>query len=167
MNTIIVTGGLGYIGSHICVLLLEAGYKVVIIDDLSNSNIQTLNSIKYLSRSEDVVFVELPKGLTAVVRSASLDGNTLWLINSDQEIEKNNVLGWQLKDNGIVLHYSSDFAGQLDVEIAPDSARLNRFNQLDINIHQVTRNNAQLDVEDAVVAQSNLTIKQNTQTDEE
>ena len=34
---ILVTGGTGYIGSHTCVLLLEHGYEVVIIDNLSNS----------------------------------------------------------------------------------------------------------------------------------
>ena len=34
---ILVTGGTGYIGSHICVELLENGYDVVVIDDFSNS----------------------------------------------------------------------------------------------------------------------------------
>ena len=34
---ILVTGGAGYIGSHTALLLLEAGYKVVIIDNLDNS----------------------------------------------------------------------------------------------------------------------------------
>ena len=35
---VLVTGGLGYIGSHTSVLLLEKGYDLVIVDDLSNSN---------------------------------------------------------------------------------------------------------------------------------
>jgi NADPH:quinone reductase-like Zn-dependent oxidoreductase len=34
---ILVTGGAGYIGSHTALLLLEAGYKVVIVDNLDNS----------------------------------------------------------------------------------------------------------------------------------
>ena len=34
---VLVTGGLGYIGSHTCVLLLEKGYDIVIVDDLSLS----------------------------------------------------------------------------------------------------------------------------------
>ncbi len=38
MNKVIVTGGLGYIGSHTVVALSEEGYQVVIIDDLSNSH---------------------------------------------------------------------------------------------------------------------------------
>ena len=37
MQTVLVTGGAGYIGSHICVELLEAGYQVVVIDNLCNS----------------------------------------------------------------------------------------------------------------------------------
>src|SRR5450830_1902914 len=35
---ILVTGGMGYIGSHTCVELLQAGHSVVILDNLSNSN---------------------------------------------------------------------------------------------------------------------------------
>jgi len=123
--------------------------------------------IQVNAASSDGIFIELPQGLKAVVRSASLDGNTLWLINSNQKVDKNNVLGWQLKDNGIVLHYSSQFNGRLDIELAPDSARLQRFDDIDISIHQVTRNNADLEVDNAVVTKSNLKIKQNTLTDEE
>ncbi|TNC84843.1 MAG: UDP-glucose 4-epimerase, partial [Thalassolituus sp.] len=37
-KTILVTGGAGYIGSHTCVELIEAGYNVVVIDNLSNSS---------------------------------------------------------------------------------------------------------------------------------
>ena len=37
---ILVAGGTGYIGSHTTVELQNAGYEVVIIDDLSNSNIE-------------------------------------------------------------------------------------------------------------------------------
>ena len=42
---ILVTGGLGYIGSHTSVLLLEKGYDIVVVDDLSNSNIEVLDNI--------------------------------------------------------------------------------------------------------------------------
>ncbi len=44
-NKIIVTGGLGYIGSHTCISLFEAGYTPIIIDNLSNSNIEVLDNI--------------------------------------------------------------------------------------------------------------------------
>ncbi|ALO48791.1 UDP-glucose 4-epimerase GalE [Hoylesella enoeca] len=48
-QTILVTGGTGFIGSHTTVELQEAGYQVVIIDDLSNSNIEVLDGIEKIT----------------------------------------------------------------------------------------------------------------------
>lgn len=45
MKNILVTGGLGFIGSHTVVELISAGYTPIIIDDLSNSNISVLDKI--------------------------------------------------------------------------------------------------------------------------
>lgn len=45
MKRILVTGGLGFIGSHTVVELQNSGFEVVIIDDLSNSKIEVLDSI--------------------------------------------------------------------------------------------------------------------------
>ena len=47
--TILVTGGAGYIGSHTCVELLNAGYDVVIIDNLYNSNQKAVDRIEEIS----------------------------------------------------------------------------------------------------------------------
>lgn len=46
---ILVTGGTGYIGSHTVVELQQAGYDVVIIDNLSNSNIEVLDGIEAIT----------------------------------------------------------------------------------------------------------------------
>lgn len=54
---ILVTGGTGYIGSHTVVELQQAGYEVVIIDNLSNSNINVLDGIEKISGVRPV-FVE-------------------------------------------------------------------------------------------------------------
>jgi len=54
-ENILVTGGLGYIGSHTIVKLYEQGYNVVIVDNLSNSKISTLNTLKYLC-SQDLKY---------------------------------------------------------------------------------------------------------------
>jgi UDP-glucose 4-epimerase len=48
-QTILVTGGTGFIGSHTTVELQQAGYKVVIIDDLSNSNANVLDGIEKIT----------------------------------------------------------------------------------------------------------------------
>ncbi|MDA4179654.1 GDP-mannose 4,6-dehydratase, partial [Escherichia coli] len=42
---LLVTGGLGYIGSHTVVSLLDAGYEVIIIDNLYNSHLSVLKMI--------------------------------------------------------------------------------------------------------------------------
>lgn len=44
--TILVTGGTGFIGSHTAVSLIEAGYDVVILDNLCNSSINILPRLK-------------------------------------------------------------------------------------------------------------------------
>ena len=48
-HTILVTGGMGFIGSHTAVELIEAGYDVVIVDDLSYSNIKVLDGIRAIT----------------------------------------------------------------------------------------------------------------------
>ena len=49
---ILVTGGIGYIGSHTCVELLNAGYEVIVLDNLSNSKIEVLDKIKEITNKE-------------------------------------------------------------------------------------------------------------------
>lgn len=46
---ILVTGGAGYIGSHTCLALLEAGHDVVVVDNLSNSKEEALRRVKELA----------------------------------------------------------------------------------------------------------------------
>lgn len=54
---ILVTGGTGYIGSHACVVLMQAGYEVVILDNLSNSRRDVVDRItRIVGRSP--VFIE-------------------------------------------------------------------------------------------------------------
>ncbi len=55
---ILVTGGAGYIGSHTCIALIEAGYSVVIADNLSNSKRQSIEKIKSLT-SQEIPFYEI------------------------------------------------------------------------------------------------------------
>ena len=55
--TILVTGGTGYIGSHVTVQLLEAGYEVIILDNLSNSKKTVIEKIKKITQ-KDLSFTE-------------------------------------------------------------------------------------------------------------
>jgi UDP-glucose 4-epimerase len=45
-----ITGGTGYIGSHICISLIEAGYTVICIDNLSNSSVTVLDKIENITK---------------------------------------------------------------------------------------------------------------------
>jgi UDP-glucose 4-epimerase len=56
---ILVTGGLGFIGSHIVVKLINIGYNVIVYDNLSNSDISILNKINKLTNApEKILFME-------------------------------------------------------------------------------------------------------------
>ncbi|MBQ7676903.1 MAG: UDP-glucose 4-epimerase GalE [Lachnospiraceae bacterium] len=52
---ILVTGGAGYIGSHTCVELLNAGYDVVVVDNLSNASEKALDRVKEIT-GKDLTF---------------------------------------------------------------------------------------------------------------
>tara|TARA_B110001450_G_scaffold68182_1_gene64423 strand:- start:305 stop:946 length:642 start_codon:yes stop_codon:yes gene_type:complete len=58
VSKILVTGGLGYIGSHTVVELQNQGYEVVIIDDLSNTSLSILDNICEITNSS-IKFIEL------------------------------------------------------------------------------------------------------------
>jgi UDP-glucose 4-epimerase len=78
----LVTGGLGYIGSHTCVELLTAGHDVVVIDNLSNTKITVLDRIEQITGRRPVFIQadirdrtaveEALEGCTAVVHFAGL-----------------------------------------------------------------------------------------------
>ena len=73
---ILTTGGAGYIGSHTCVELLQAGYEVAVVDNLSNSKEESLNRVQKNHRTFPVVLrVDLldKPALTAVFRKHSFD----------------------------------------------------------------------------------------------
>jgi UDP-glucose 4-epimerase len=55
---ILVTGGAGYIGTHTCVELLNAGYKVIVADNLSNSRKEALDKVREITGKE-ITFYEV------------------------------------------------------------------------------------------------------------
>jgi UDP-glucose 4-epimerase len=48
-HTVLVTGGAGFIGSHACIELLQAGYQVVVVDNLSNSKVESLSRVQQIT----------------------------------------------------------------------------------------------------------------------
>ncbi len=77
METILVTGGAGYIGSHTCVALLEAGYDVVVVDDLSNgSEYAVTEAAAIAGRSIDFHRIDVAdrNALDAVFGARPIDG---------------------------------------------------------------------------------------------
>lgn len=53
---ILVTGGAGYIGSHTCVELLNAGYEIVVVDNFSNSKPEALDRVREITGREFCVY---------------------------------------------------------------------------------------------------------------
>lgn len=56
MKTILVTGGAGYIGSHTVLLLLEQNYRVVVIDNFSNSSKESIRRVEELTHRSVVMY---------------------------------------------------------------------------------------------------------------
>ena len=104
MTTVLVTGGAGYIGSHTCVELLEAGIGVTVFDNFSNSNPESLARVERITgkkvalvhgdiRDRDALRATLrSSGASAVIHFAGLKavGESV-----DQPVEyyDNNVVG--------------------------------------------------------------------------
>ncbi|MFZ2714664.1 MAG: UDP-glucose 4-epimerase GalE [Streptococcus suis] len=74
---ILVTGGAGYIGSHTCIALLEAGHSAIIADNLSNSKSETVMKIMDIADKE-VTFYEIDvsdvEAVDIIFRNYKIDG---------------------------------------------------------------------------------------------
>ncbi|HHX69135.1 MAG TPA: SDR family NAD(P)-dependent oxidoreductase, partial [Gallicola sp.] len=74
---ILVTGGVGYIGSHTCVELLNNNHTVIIADNLCNSKAETIDRIKQIT-GRDVIFYKVDvtdkKAVDSIFSTHSIDG---------------------------------------------------------------------------------------------
>jgi len=74
---ILVTGGAGYIGSHTCVALLEAGHSVIVVDNLCNSKLDTFQKIIQLTDNK-INFHEIDvtdaQAVDIIFKSYNIDG---------------------------------------------------------------------------------------------
>ena len=56
MHEILITGGAGYIGSHTIVQLLNADYKVIVIDNLINGSLEALKRVEQITNKEIIFY---------------------------------------------------------------------------------------------------------------
>ena len=54
MNNVLITGGSGFIGSHTCLCLIQNGYRVIIVDNLTNSSYESINRIKKILGNSNI-----------------------------------------------------------------------------------------------------------------
>lgn len=146
-QTILVTGGAGYIGSHTVLELLNAGYEVVVMDNLSNSSIESLNRVKKLT-GKDFIFYELDlldsEGLQklftahkidAVIHFAGLkavgESNTIPMNYYQNNVAGSLVLFEEMQNAGvtkIVFSSSATVYGEPESLPIPESAKLGHTN---------------------------------------
>jgi len=73
---ILVTGGAGYIGSHTCLELLQAGYQVIVVDNLLNSKKESLRRVEVLT-GKTIKFYETDlldrRGLNLIFQENTID----------------------------------------------------------------------------------------------
>ena len=58
-KTVLVSGGAGYIGSHVAVELISAGYEVVVADNMSNCDMTCFEGVKKITGREDIPFYQI------------------------------------------------------------------------------------------------------------
>ena len=101
MQTILVTGGSGYIGSHTVLELLNKNYKVVVVDNLSNSSYESLRRVQKITGKEVIFYEENianEDGMDKTLGIAKRDFNGLCFVNLvDFDMvygHRNNVEGY-------------------------------------------------------------------------
>lgn len=76
-RTVLVTGGAGYIGSHVSVELIQAGYDVVVVDNMSNCDKTCFEGVKKVTGKTDIPFYEIDccdiDSLRTVFRNHKID----------------------------------------------------------------------------------------------
>ena len=106
MNTILVTGGAGYIGSHTVIELMKAGYKAVIVDNLSNSKIESVR------RVEKIVNEKIP-----FIKADILDKDAIRKIFTDYKIDAViNLAGYKAVGESVqkpIDYYHNNIGGLL------------------------------------------------------
>ncbi len=141
---ILITGGAGYIGSHTVIQLLNSGYEVVILDNLSNSSVKVIDRISEISNRQ-VVFlngdIQDEKILSEIFTDHKIDSvfhfaGLKSVSESEREPEKyelNNVVGSSILIDSMLNHkiYKLVFSSSATVYGDPGYAKCNENTPLD------------------------------------
>lgn len=120
MANVLVTGGTGYIGSHACVELIQAGHEVVIMDNLYNSSIAVLDRIEQITGVKPKFYqVDL------------LDEEGLERIFSENEIDAvMHFAGYKAVGESVVkplIYYENNIKGSIQLYRAMKNAGVKRI----------------------------------------
>ena len=99
---VLVTGGAGYIGSHTCVELLNEGYGVVVVDNLCNSNPESLNRVEELT-GKKVKFYEGDVRDEALMRKIFAENELHCVIHFAglKAVGESVAMPWEYYDNNL------------------------------------------------------------------
>ena len=86
MSKVVVTGGTGFIGSHVCVDLIEKGYEVLIIDSLVNSDSKVVKNILNIYSNDISIKKKISFIKADLINKNEIDEIFQDLINQGQEI---------------------------------------------------------------------------------
>ena len=93
MKNILITGGAGFVGSHLCNAFISLGYDVFTVDDLSNGDENNIcNSVKFekLDLSTEQIFSKFKDiEFESVIHCAAQSSNALSFIDIKKDIESN------------------------------------------------------------------------------
>ena len=107
---ILVTGGAGYIGSHVVLNLCDLGHKVIVIDDLSHGDIRSVDSRAEFIEGSILVKNDLTpclKGVDVVIHLAAFKSAGESMIYPKKYL-KNNILGTQILLETMIEHDVKD-----------------------------------------------------------
>ena len=106
VRRILITGGAGFIGSHTCLVLLEHGNELVVLDNFDNSSPEALSRVQELTGSNKLTLVEGdvrdPKAVDQALNSAgTIDGVIHFAgLKAVGESVTNPLLYWDVNVNG-------------------------------------------------------------------
>jgi len=100
MAKILVTGGAGFVGSHLCAALLRAGHEPVVVDDLSNGRLENIaggiESLIADVSSEEWMSVLSGRRWDAVVHCAAQASNALSFRDPEHDYRANQLTTWRV-----------------------------------------------------------------------